>query len=87
MADSGFPRQGTPTQEVNDANLLFDKIFVKNCTKGKEIGTQGSVPGRESANDTSISSKKIRHQFVTDICKRSLSISVVTTSAQHIYHF
>ena len=36
VADPGFPRRGQ--------NLLFDKVFVENCMKMKEIGTSVPLP-------------------------------------------
>ena len=33
----GFPRVVTNPRR-RDTNLLFDKLFAKNCMKGKEIG-------------------------------------------------
>ena len=52
MADQGFPRRGWGGAGANPCvwpkNLLFGKIFVKNCMKVKEIGPGGG--GRVSSD-------------------------------------
>ena len=42
MADPRFPREGSATTEVGDANLLFHNfIFVEKCMKMKEFRPRG----------------------------------------------
>ena len=41
VVDPGFPRRGVSTPLGK--NLLFVKIFAKNCMKMKEIGPRGDV--------------------------------------------
>ena len=41
VADPGFPRGGCVNSQGGYTNLLFLKIFAKNCMKMKEFGLRG----------------------------------------------
>ena len=42
VVDPGFPRGGRQPLSLSE-NLLFGKVFTKNCMKMKEIGPRGGI--------------------------------------------
>ena len=78
MANPGFPRRGVPSSEEGSKNLLFDRIFAKNCMKMKEIGPSWRVrPWRPlgSTNDYLLSFWPFFKKKFRSFCQLNINMS------------